>query len=149
MHVYDNYRYLCVAKPYEMKKLFPSLALAAAVLAGCLAVSCKNNPKTVAPEPEAPAVQAEEPAAPLTFADVAGIYDDAEQESRVCLGDDGTATWNMIGSLHFTEFTYVIRDNGIYLDDAEATGTPDYTYDPEKKTLTDGDGTVYFLQPEL
>ena len=64
------------------------------------------------------------------------------------LFDDGSATWNMIGSLHYTEFTYVIRGNGIYIDNEEATGTPDYTYDPDKKTLTDSEGTVYFLQPE-
>ena len=129
-----------------MKKIFPSLALAAAVLAGCLAVSCKNTQKTVAPDPETPAVQAE---TTLTFADLAGIYDDEEQESRVCLFDDGSATWNMIGSLNYAEYTYVIRGTGIYFDNPEATGTPDYTYDPDKKTLTESDGTVYTLQPEL
>ena len=115
-------------------------------MAGCLTVSCKNNPKTGAPEPEAPAAQVE---TTLTYADLAGIYDDEEQESRVCLFDDGSATWNMIGSLNYAEYTYVIRGNGLYFDNEEATGTPDYTYDPDKKTLTESDGTVYTLQPEL
>ena len=133
----------------KMKKILPSLALAAAVLAGCLTVSCKNNPKTGAPEPEAPAAPAAQVETTLTYADLAGIYDDEEQESRVCLFDDGSATWNMIGSLNYAEYTYVIRGNGLYFDNEEATGTPDYTYDPDKKTLTESDGTVYTLQPEL
>jgi len=86
---------------------------------------------------------------PFSTFDVAGMYDTEDSESRVSLNDDGTATWNMIGSLHWTDFTYIIRGNGIYLDVKEVTADskPAYLYDCEKKTLTDPDsGTVYYLQ---
>ena len=89
-----------------------------------------------------------EPPKVLTYASVAGMYDTADSETRVCLNEDGTATWNMIGSLHWTDFTYIISGNGIYLDVREVPegAKPDYIYDPEKKTLKDGDGTLYYLQ---
>ena len=53
----------------------------------------------------------EEETRELTFANVAGIYDDEKQESRFCLNEDGTATWGMIGSLNYTEYTYTINGN--------------------------------------
>ena len=54
----------------------------------------------------------------------------------------------MIGSLHWTDFTYIIRGNKIYFDveEVDKDTEPAYIYDPEKKTLTDTDGTVYLFQ---
>ena len=57
----------------------------------------------------------EEETQELTFANMAGIYDDEKQESRFCLNEDGTATWGMIGSLNYTEYTYTINGNTICL----------------------------------
>lgn len=87
------------------------------------------------------------PKAP-TYVDVEGVYDTADSEMRVCLNKDGTATWNMIGSLNWTDFTYVICGFGIYLDvkTVTADSEPDYIYDPEEKTLDDGEGNIYYLQ---
>lgn len=86
--------------------------------------------------------------APLTYIEVAGMYDTADSESRVCLNEDGTGTWNMIGSLHWTDFTYIIRGNGIYLDIKEVgpDSKPAYIYDAQKKALDDGQGTLYYRQ---
>ena len=41
----------------------------------------------------------------LTYANMAGIYDDEGQESRISLNTDGTASWCMIGSLNYTFIT--------------------------------------------
>ena len=87
----------------------------------------------------------------LSFADVAGIYDsfneDGGNEYRISLNDDGTATWNVIGSLHWTDYTYTIQGNTICLqvNDVE-TESECYDYDPSAKTLSSDDGTTYFLQ---
>jgi hypothetical protein len=87
----------------------------------------------------------------LTFADVAGMYDsmneDGGNESRTVLHADGTATWNMIGSLHFTEFTYTIQGHQIFFKSADdGTDAGFSIYDPEERTLTDEGGTVYYRQ---
>ena len=87
----------------------------------------------------------------LSFADVAGIYDsfneDGGNEYRISLNDDGTATWNVIGSLHWTDYTYTIQGNTICLqvNDVEAESEC-YDYDPSAKSLSSDDGTTYFLQ---
>lgn len=129
-------------------------AVVALAILGAAATSCKNNPRQQAPaEPESAPAAVEESVA-LTFADVAGMYDSFNEsggnESRVVLFKDGSATWNMIGSLNFTEYTYAISGNGIYFDCEEAdlaAATPDYVYDPVEKTLTEASGTIYYLQP--
>ena len=128
-----------------MKELFCLIARAvvAVVLAGGMFTSCKNTPKQ-----ETPAVE-QAPAVSLTYADVAGMYDTEDSESRVCLHEDGTATWNMIGSLNYAEYTYIIRGNKIYFDVEEVDDDtePAYIYDPETKTLDGGEeDDIYYLQ---
>lgn len=143
-----------------MKKIL--LALAAVLLVA----SC-NNSKKQQTEEQTPAAQQTEIQQPqaqqpqqeaqiqeepdVAVADVVGYYDSFNQEGgneeRISLNDDGTATWNMIGSLHFTEFLYKIKGKRIFftaMDDNSEAGY--YDYDPEKKTLTSEGGTVYFLQ---
>lgn len=87
----------------------------------------------------------------LTFKTVAGIYDsfneDGGNEDRICLHNDGTATWNVIGSLHFTEFNYIIKGNSICMEDADSSEDC-YTYDPKAQTLKSPQGTIYYLQKE-
>ena len=51
---------------------------------------------------------------------MAGIYEIEDGETRVSLNADGTATWNRVGSLHWTDFKYIVRGNNIYLDVKEA-----------------------------
>lgn len=87
----------------------------------------------------------------LTFADVAGIYDsydeDGGNEYRICLLEDGTATWSVIGSLHYTEYTYTIKGNTVCMDVNDVDSEDEcYDYDPEKKTLSNEQGAIYYLQ---
>ena len=83
----------------------------------------------------------------LTFANMAGIYDDEEQESRFCLNEDGTATWVMIGSLNYTEYTYTINGNTICLKPTDVDSEDDcYEYDPNTRTLKNEQGAVYYRQ---
>lgn len=87
----------------------------------------------------------------LTFDNMAGIYDsfneEGSNESRIGLMKDGTATWNMIGSLHFTEYTYTISGNTICLK-AKGVDTEEdcYEYDPDTRTLKNEQGAVYYRQ---
>ena len=83
----------------------------------------------------------------LTFANMAGIYDDEEQESRFCLNEDGTATWGMIGSLNYTEYTYTINGNTICLKPKGVESEDDcYDYDENTRTLKNEQGEVYYRQ---
>ena len=83
----------------------------------------------------------------LTFADVAGIYDDENQESRFCLNEDGTATWGMIGSLHYTEYSYTIDGNTICLRPVDVESEDDcYDYDEDTRTLKNEQGAVYYRE---
>lgn len=87
----------------------------------------------------------------LTFADVAGIYDsfdeDGGNESRICLYEDGAASWNMIGSLHYTEYIYTITGNTICLKVEDVDSEEEcYDYDPVKKTLSNEQGALYYYQ---
>ena len=83
----------------------------------------------------------------LTFANMAGIYDDEKQESRFCLNEDGTATWGMIGSLNYTEYTYTINGNTICLKPKGVESEDDcYDYDENTRTLKNEQGEVYFRQ---
>ena len=89
----------------------------------------------------------------LTFADVAGTYDsyddEGNSESRFVLNDDGTASWVMIGSLNFSNYTYTIDGNTICLtlNDFE-TEQECYDYDSEKQTLSNEQGALYLRQKE-
>jgi len=130
-----------------MKKRFYLIAAAvvAIALAGGMLSSCKNNPKknnTKVPQ---------EAAVSLSYADVAGMYDTQDNQTRICLYADSTATWNVIGSLNVTEFCYVLRGNNIYVDALEVNDdtAPDFIYDPEKKTLDGGEGKLYILQEKF
>ena len=83
----------------------------------------------------------------LTFANMAGIYDDEKQESRFCLNEDGTATWCMIGSLNYTEYTYTINGNTICLKPKGVESEDDcYDYDEGTRTLKNEQGAVYYRQ---
>ena len=83
----------------------------------------------------------------LTFANMAGIYDDEKQESRFCLHEDGTATWGMIGSLNYTEYTYTINGHTICLKPKGVESEDDcYDYDEDTRTLKNEQGTVYYRQ---
>ena len=83
----------------------------------------------------------------LTFANMAGIYDDEKQESRFCLNEDGTATWVMIGSLNYTEYTYTINGHTICLKPKGVESEDDcYDYDEDTRTLKNEQGTVYYRQ---
>jgi len=85
----------------------------------------------------------------LTFDNIAGVYDDEGQESRFCLMSDGTATWGMIGSLNFTEYTYRIKGNTICLSPKGVASEEDcYEYNSKTRTLKNEQGTVYYRQEE-
>ena len=89
----------------------------------------------------------EEETKELTFANMAGIYDDEKQESRFCLNEDGTATWGMIGSLNYTEYTYTINGNTICLKPKGVESEDDcYDYDEDTRTLKNEQGVVYYRQ---
>lgn len=83
----------------------------------------------------------------LTFADVTGIYDDEYQQARICLYEEGRATWGMIGSLNYIEYFLTINGHTICLesidDDSEKSC---YEYDENTHTLTDEQGEVYYRQ---
>ena len=87
----------------------------------------------------------------LTFANMAGIYDSLDDDmnsvSRISLNEDGTATWNMIGSLNYTEYTYTINGNTICLRPKDVDSEDDcYDYDPNTRTLKNEQGAVYHRQ---
>jgi hypothetical protein len=92
-----------------------------------------------------------EEASELTFENMDGIYDSLDEnmnsESRICLHRDGTATWGMIGSLNYTEFTYTIRGNTICLQPKDVDSEEDcYEYDADTRTLKNEQGAVYYRQ---
>lgn len=87
----------------------------------------------------------------LTYANMAGIYDSFNEEggneSRIGLNEDGTATWNMIGSLHYTEYTYTINGNTICLKVKDVDSEDEcYDYDPDTRTLKNEQGAIYYRQ---
>lgn len=89
----------------------------------------------------------------LTFSNMAGIYDSLDEkmnsESRFCLMEDGTATWNMIGSLNITEYTYTIKGNTICLKAKGVDSEEDcYEYDADTRSLKNERGAVYYRQIE-
>lgn len=89
----------------------------------------------------------------LAFSNMAGIYDSLDEkmnsESRFCLMEDGTATWNMIGSLNITEYTYTIKGNTICLKAKGVDSKEDcYEYDADTRSLKNEQGAVYYRQIE-
>lgn len=133
-----------------MKKIL--LALAAVLLLASCNNSKKQQTEIQQPQAQQPQQEAQIQEEPdVAVADIVGFYDSFNQEGyneeRMSFNDDGTATWNMIGSLHFTEFRYKIKGKRIFLismDDNSETGY--FDYDPEKKSLTSEGGTVYIFQ---
>ena len=82
----------------------------------------------------------------LSFANMAGIYDDEGQE-RICLYEEGRATWGMIGSLNYTEYTYTINGHTICLKSIDDESEDDcYDYDEDTRTLKNKQGDVYYRQ---
>ena len=95
--------------------------------------------------------ESQEGTSELTYANMEGIYDSLDEnmnsESRFCLNADGTATWGMIGSLHYTEYTYTIRGNTICLKPKDVDSEEDcYEYDEDTRTLKNEQGAVYYRQ---
>ena len=87
----------------------------------------------------------------LTYANMDGIYDSLDEnmnsESRICLNADGTATWGMIGSLHYTEYTYTIKGHTICMKPKDVDSEEDcYEYDEDTRTLKNEQGAVYYRQ---
>ena len=106
----------------------------------------------VQPQEEEVVLEDPQEAAPeLTFADMAGIYDSYNEhgnsESRIRLKDDGTATWNMIGSLSLSEYTYTISGNTICMKAKGVDSEEEcYDYDEDTRTLQNEQGAVYHRQ---
>jgi len=93
----------------------------------------------------------QEEASELTFANMDGIYDSLDEDmnsvSRICLNADGTASWGMIGSLHFTEYTYTIKGRTICLKPKDVDSEEDcYEYDEDTRSLKNEQGEVYYRQ---
>ncbi len=89
----------------------------------------------------------------LTFATMEGIYDSFDEEgnseSRICLNADGTASWGMIGSLNYTEYTYRIEGNTICMKTKDVESEEDcYDYDPDTRALKNEQGDIYYRQIE-
>lgn len=96
-------------------------------------------------------LEAQEEALELTYANMDGIYDSFDENmnsvSRISLNADGTATWCMIGSLHYTEYTYRIEGNSICLKPKDVDSEEDcYEYDSDTRTLKNEQGAAYYRQ---
>ncbi len=136
----------------NMKKEMFSIALIALMMIACGGKKAQAetseaavNDSTVIVTQEKEAQEKETPK--LTFANMAGIYDDENQESRFCLNSDGTATWGMIGSLNYTEYTYTINGNTICLKPKDVDSEEDcYDYDENTRTLKNEQGAVYYRE---
>ena len=97
--------------------------------------------------------ESQEEAQALTYENMEGIYDSLDEnmnsESRICLNKDGTATWGMIGSLNYTEYTYRIEGNTICMKPKDVDSEEDcYEYDPDTRALKNEQGAVYYRQIE-
>ena len=90
-------------------------------------------------------------ASELTYANMDGIYDSLDENmssvSRISLNADGTATWCMIGSLNYTEYTYRIEGNTICMKAKGVDSEEEcYEYDSDTRTLKNEQGAVYYRQ---
>ena len=80
-----------------------------------------------------------------------GIYDSLDENmssvSRISLHADGTASWCMVGSLNYTEYTYRIEGNTICMKAKVVDSEEEcYEYDPDTRTLKNEQGAVYYRQ---
>jgi hypothetical protein len=67
--------------------------------------------------------------------------------SRIALNSDGTATWSMVGSLNYTEYTYTINGSTICMKAKDVDSEEDcYEYDENTRTLKNEQGEVYYRQ---
>ncbi len=103
-----------------------------------------------AEETDSIAMKAKE-ASELTYANMDGIYDSLDENmssvSRISLNADGTATWCMIGSLNYTEYTYRIEGNTICMKAKGVDSEEEcYEYDSDTRTLKNEQGAVYYRQ---
>ena len=90
-------------------------------------------------------------ASELTYANMDGIYDSLDENmssvSRISLNADGSATWCMVGSLNYTEYTYRIEGNTICMKAKGVDSEEEcYEYDPDSRTLKNEQGAVYYRQ---
>ena len=88
-------------------------------------------------------------ASELTYANMDGIYDSLDENmssvSRISLNADGTASWCMVGSLNYTEYTYRIEGNTICMKAKGVDSEEEcYEYDPDTRTLKNEQGAVYY-----
>ena len=93
----------------------------------------------------------QEDASELTCANMDGIYDSLDENmnnvSRISLNADGTATWCMVGSLNYTEYTYRIEGNTICMKAKGVDSEEEcYEYDPDTRTIKNEQGAVYYRQ---
>ena len=87
----------------------------------------------------------------LTYDNMAGIYDSLDENmnsvSRIGLNSDGTASWCMVGSLNYTEYTYRIEGNTICMKAKGVDSEEEcYEYDADTRTLKNEQGAVYYRQ---
>jgi hypothetical protein len=91
----------------------------------------------------------QEDSSELTYANMDGIYDSLDENmssvSRISLNADGTASWCMVGSLNYTEYTYRIEGNTICMKAKGVDSEEEcYEYDPDTRTLKNEQGAVYY-----
>ena len=144
-----------------MKKIF-TFSLVAMTLVACggqkspqdgghgIGIDSATVAQIDAEETDSIAMKAKE-ASELTYANMDGIYDSLDENmssvSRISLNADGTATWCMIGSLNYTEYTYRIEGNTICMKAKGVDSEEEcYEYDSDTRTLKNEQGAVYYRQ---
>ena len=144
-----------------MKKIF-TFSLVAMMLVACggqkspqdgghgIGIDSATVAQIDAEETDSIAMKAKE-ASELTYANMDGIYDSLDENmssvSRISLNADGTATWCMVGSLNYTEYTYRIEGNTICMKAKGVDSEEEcYEYDSDTRTLKNEQGAVYYRQ---
>ena len=144
-----------------MKKIF-TFSLVAMTLVACggqkspqdgghgIGIDSATVAQIDAEETDSIAMKAKE-ASELTYANMDGIYDSLDENmssvSRISLNVDGTATWCMIGSLNYTEYTYKIEGFTICMKAKGVDSEEEcYEYDSDTRTLKNEQGAVYYRQ---
>jgi hypothetical protein len=87
----------------------------------------------------------------LNYTNIDGVYDSLDEDmnsvSRISLNADGTATWCMVGSLNYTEYTYRIEGNTICMKAKGVDSEEEcYEYDSDTRTLKNEQGAVFYRQ---
>ena len=87
----------------------------------------------------------------LNYTNMNGVYDSLDEDmnsvSRISLNADGTATWCMVGSLNYTEYTYRIEGNTICMKAKGVDSEEEcYEYDSDTRTLKNEQGAVFYRQ---